>query len=474
MSTVIDVIQNGNNPIPVLADVELPVDLLNRTGIIEQIMQLLNIISDNRLSRTFTLSGTWGTGKTFVLNRLMKQLLDYQDGEKFFVFHYNCWQYDYYEEPLIAIVAAMLDSVDQETHVFSQSLREKARQGMAVAKPILENIAKDFIKKKIGIDITDFFNFFNDGVETLEEFNNSEADLQSYDKYYSFKKAITSAQESIRSLTQDRTVVVIVDEMDRCLPNYAIKVMERLHHLFANLNNTAVILAVDKVQLDQTVQQIFGADTNTTKYLKKFINFEVQLDTGRIEGSFTEKYADYFAMFDYSLIETDFSFDTYFSALFAGIEARTQERIMERIQTIHTILFPNIKKDYSFMCIEAMWVVFTEQHNLLSEMPIFYDTSYEKQGFCLPKKILPDFSEYMRTEWKGIQMQPRQHYNNNKPITYFPSPLDIPQILIWYLWQMYPNPSKYYQIDSSHPHIKEFEQNVKDLQKFDALLRVIK
>lgn len=72
----------------------------------------------------------------------MKQLLDYQDGEKFFVFHFNCWQYDYYEEPLIAIVAAMLDSVDQETHIFSQSLREKAKQGMAFAKPVLEKIAK--------------------------------------------------------------------------------------------------------------------------------------------------------------------------------------------------------------------------------------------------------------------------------------------------------------------------------------------
>ena len=294
MSAVIDIIPNGINPIPVMTEGELPLDLLNRQGIIEQLMQLLNIISDNRSSSTFALNGTWGVGKTFVLNRLMKQLLDYQDGEKFFVFHYNCWQYDYYEEPLIAIVAAMLDSVDQENHFFSQSLREKAKQGMAVAKPILEKIAKDFIEKKVGVDITDLITFFKGSAEAVEGVGAQKADANDYDKYYSFKKAISSAKDGIRALSQERTIVVIVDELDRCLPSYAIKVMERLHHLFAELDNCAVILAVDKGQLDQTVQQIFGADTDTTKYLKKFINFEVQLDTGRIEGSFTEKYVDYF------------------------------------------------------------------------------------------------------------------------------------------------------------------------------------
>lgn len=474
MSTVIDVIPNGSNPVPIVATEELPLDLLNRQGIIEQLMQLLNIISDNRSSSTFALNGTWGVGKTFVLNRLMKQLLDYQDGEKFFVFHYNCWQYDYYEEPLIAIVAAMLDSVDQENHFFSQSLREKAKQGMAVAKPILEKIAKDFIKKKVGVDITDLITFFKDSAEAVEGVGDQEADANDYDKYYSFKKAISSAQDGIRALSQERTVVVIVDELDRCLPSYAIKVMERLHHLFAELNNCAVILAVDKGQLDQTVQQIFGAGTDTTKYLKKFINFEVELDTGRIAGSFTEKYADYFNMFDNSLLETGLSLDAFFSALFAGIDARTQERIMERVQTVHRILFPDVTKDYSFMCAEVMWVVFTELYNWKTGMPISYDSSYQNQGFCLPNNKLPEFTAYMKVEWRGISMRDRQRQADSKIITFFPSPIDLPQILIWYLWQLYPKASRVYQIDAKHPKIKEFDQNVKDLQKYVALLKIIK
>ena len=470
MSTVIDVIPNGSYPIPVVSAEELPLDLLNRQGIIEQLMQLLNIIADNRSSSTFALNGTWGVGKTFVLNRLVKQLLDYQDGEKFFVFHYNCWQYDYYEEPLIAIVAAMLDSVDQETHLFSQSLREKAKQGMATAKPVLASIAKDFIKKKIGIDITDIVTLFKDGAEALGGYTDSEADAHNYDKYYSFRKAITSAQEGIRSLAHDRTVVVIVDELDRCLPDYAIKVMERLHHLFSELDNCAVVLAVDKDQLDQTVQQIFGRKTDTTKYLKKFINFEVQLDIGRIKGSFTEKYADYFAMFDRTLIQTNFSFDKYFTALFAGIDIRTQERMMERVKTVHTMLFPNTKKDYSFMCFELMWLVFIERIKGNTIIPI----TYGEQGFKMRDEYIPGFSSYLQKEWGKICLSTEKNGYGATTHYLLSSPVDIPQLLVWYLWQMYPNASTSYQLKFNITNYQDYENNLNELKQVCRLLEIIK
>ena len=182
---------------------------------------------------------------------------------------------------------------------------------------------------------------------------------------------------------------------------------------------------------------------------------------------------DYLSMFEYSLIQSDFSFDKYFSALFFGIDARTQERTMERIQTIHTLLFPNSKKDFSFMCAEVMWVVFTELHNMRTRMPFSYDSSIENQCFFLPHNTLPRFSEYMREEWGRIQVNLQQHYGNSRATIHFSS-IDIPQILIWYLSQMYPNSSSYYQISSNHPNRKGFEQNVADLKKFDALLKIIK
>ena len=473
MNDVLDVIPGGNTLIPVMVGEELPMDILNRQEMIAQIMQLLNILSDNRSSSTFALNGAWGVGKTFVLNRLMKQLFDYQDGEKFFVFHYNCWQYDYYEEPLIAIVAAMLDSVDKENHLFSQSLREQAQKGLDFAKPVLKKIAKDFIQKKVGVDITDLITFFNNYADTVEGVEKQKADANDYDKYYSFKKAIQSARDGLEELAKERTVVVVVDELDRCLPDYAIKVMERLHHLFGGVRNCAVILAVDKTQLEQTVKQIFGT-ADTSSYLRKFINFELELDAGRINGQFCEKYASHVEKFENVLSETDFDLEKFFSALFAGVDARTQERVMERIQTVHSILFPGVQKDYSFMCAEVMWVVFTELKKLQAAMPIYYDNDYYSMGFCVDRKMMPEFTKYMKEEWTNIDMSSRQRRVDGKPVIVFLSQLGIPQILMWYLWKLYSEGVCVYEIPTNHPQFAGLQQNLEDLRRFAALLKIIK
>ena len=337
----------------------VPVDLLGRQEIVDRIMKILEVISEKKSSCTFALNGAWGTGKTFVLNMLMNQLWEYHS-DKYIVFHYNCWQYDYYEEPLIAIVAAMLDSVDEENHLLPAHLRDKAKAGMELAKPVLQKIATDFIKNKIGVDLTEVVSTLKAYQDALDGEEQKKAETRSFDEFYSFKKAIQQAQEQIRTLAKDRTLVVVVDELDRCLPSYAIKVLERLHHLFASIENSAVFLAVDKAQLDNTVFQIFGHGTDTTKYLRKFVNIELNLDIGSISGSFRKKHRDYFDLFDESLLETDFNFDEFLVSLFSKIDARTQDQLIERIKTVHMMLFPSQKKDYSFLCCELVWIVFQE------------------------------------------------------------------------------------------------------------------
>ena len=65
-------------------------DLLNRQALVDQIIHLLDILSDTRGSCTLVLNGKRDSGKTFVLNMLEQQLREYQDGEKYIVFHNNC------------------------------------------------------------------------------------------------------------------------------------------------------------------------------------------------------------------------------------------------------------------------------------------------------------------------------------------------------------------------------------------------
>ena len=93
-------------------DTSIEGDFLNRQDFIQQVKTVIELLSANKKNSCFAISGTWGIGKSYVLEKLEKQLLFEQNEEtaldKYFVFHFNCWEYDYYEEPLIAIVSTFL------------------------------------------------------------------------------------------------------------------------------------------------------------------------------------------------------------------------------------------------------------------------------------------------------------------------------------------------------------------------------
>ena len=66
-------------------------------------------------------------------------------------------------------------------------------------------------------------------------------------------------------MSEEHTVVIVVDELDRCQPDYAIKTLERLHHLFCDLENIIVILSIDGKRFVKGIfaKVIFGANQKT-------------------------------------------------------------------------------------------------------------------------------------------------------------------------------------------------------------------
>lgn len=451
----------------------VPVDLLGRQEIVDRIMKILEVISEKKSSCTFALNGAWGTGKTFVLNMLMNQLWEYRS-DKYIVFHYNCWQYDYYEEPLIAIVAAMLDSVDEKSHLLSEDARTEVKAGIKLAKEALKRIGISLVKNKIGVDLTEALSTVQQYQEAIDIEKQAQEDSRSFDVFYSFKKAIEQAQEEIRNLAKDRTLVVVVDELDRCLPSYAIKVLERLHHLFASIENSAVFLAVDKSQLDKTISQIFGDGTDTTKYLRKFVNLELELDAGKITGSFWEKHLDYFELFDPSLIDTDFPYKDFVNALFSGIDARTQERLMDRINTVHRILFADVKKDYSVMCCELMWIVFTVCYGVSNTVP--YKHAQDQQNnscFALTHNV--PFKQFFDKLWTSNSVAYYERHGFSGRHFYLSGTSKIQKLLIYYLDRLIcpQNSSKHHYIHQTEFVKIDFEDNLTFLSEVLDLLHLI-
>lgn len=319
------------------------IDILNRNEFINRTVQIIELISSHRGNITFSINGEWGCGKTFVLDEIQKRLINEEDS-KYLVIPYNCWQYDYYDEPLVAIVSALLD-YEESISIVSEDMKHAFKN---IAKFGL-SIAAQVVKNKIGIDIKETIESAKAVVEGTKE---DKEKAHAYDNYYSLKKALFKLKESIAELAENRTIVFAVDELDRCLPEYAIKVLERLHHITEDIPNMITVIAVDESRLKNTVESIFG-DGNAESYLKKFIRFELSLDKGNHDTQkFFEKFADFSKRFDESLYNKLDNTGSFITEVFNGVDIRSQEHIIEKATLLHDICFGDERQDYTIMYME--------------------------------------------------------------------------------------------------------------------------
>ena len=110
----------------------------------------------------------------------------------------------------------------------------------------LLSLGNTVVKEKTGMDFQKAYETVlkgkKDGAEAYEE-------IHEYDVYFGFNKVMGELIALLQELAEKYTVAIIVDELDRCLPEYAIKILERLHHLTEKNNNTIMIIAIDKKQL---------------------------------------------------------------------------------------------------------------------------------------------------------------------------------------------------------------------------------
>jgi len=345
-------------------------DILNRDAFVERVLNLLEKISENRGNTCFAIDGEWGTGKSFVLDMIEKQLNDVYS-EKYFVVRYNSWKYDYYEEPLIAIVSAIIAEIEEKMNFFPDSKKKQEMLGMFKAAGVsILSLANTAFKEKTGLDIKSAYETVikgeKEGAEKYEE-------EHVYDMYLGLNKVIDKLSTLLQEIANDYTIIIIVDELDRCIPEYAIKVLERLHHLTEGKNNIITIVATDKKKLECSVRHLFGF-AKGNNYLEKFISFVIKLDKGEVSESITEKYADYLDLFDEDIFEFNNSVEEYLQALFKEIDIRTQEQLMNKVTVAHKLLFTD-KKDYLFMCMELLIAVMVSVYNYQG---IFNDGTFDR------------------------------------------------------------------------------------------------
>lgn len=164
--------------------------------------------------------------------------------------------------------------------------------------------------------------------------------------YKSAKNCITNFREQLRDTVEaineteekKRPLIIFIDELDRCRPDFAIEILEKVKHFF-NVPNIIFILALDKNQLGYSIQSIYSVKMDVDGYLRRFFDLEFVLPYPS-EGNYAEYLYNKFELDGYfskkeffSLPDESIFFKEQLNKLFYvfDLSLRQQEQIFTQI-----------------------------------------------------------------------------------------------------------------------------------------------
>ena len=203
--------------------------------------RLTTLIENTEGPYVIGLTSPWGSGKTFFLQAWHKQLL--ADGKP--CIYFNAWEMDASGDPL-ANLFAVSEQQAQQFQGISENLKTEIKTLFENLPAIIRGLG--FLNKVFDAGVSDkIFGFSAKIIEDIQKI---------LDKKRNFKKELTAIASKI---AEDRhfPLLIIVDELDRCRPSYAIDLLESIKHLF-NVPHVVFLLAVDSTQLLQQVEHTFG------------------------------------------------------------------------------------------------------------------------------------------------------------------------------------------------------------------------
>jgi len=406
------------------------IDYLNRQPYIDQIRTVLDTLAKSQSSCTFALDGEWGSGKTFVLNMLEEQIKN-----EYLVIRYNAWENDFYEEPLIAILYTFANKLNERNTIRNTAKGTLKYIGKRVGNKLLEIIG-EIAENRTGINAV---KVVKNAVNIVKAANEQEAINVDFNPQANIKEIEDKISKELNRLSQKTTIVVLVDELDRCLPEYSITVLERLHHIFNNVNNTQVLLSLSVEQLSNTVAKLFEFEETSKKikvdsYFKKFFSFKIFLNEGNSdESKRDERFKNYSSKFSIQFTTTTqkdvddfkkklFSSETVFEngVKFTGFNARQQCLIIEKANLIHDMICgTDTKLDKIYMCAELLLTVFyheiwegKQQHDEFDMG--YYDIIDNNYYFIFLSNIIA--GRVHQGQYASINLMQSNDYKNNYTI----------------------------------------------------------
>ncbi len=234
---------------------------------------LTDIVTSYADGFVLAINNEWGAGKTTFVKMWKQQLKK----EGFQTIYFNAWENDFDSNPLVALMSE-LETLTDEDEVKKEGFKSVIEKGAVFFKNMAPSFAKEIFKKYVA----DIDNITADAIENATKAS-TEILAEEIKEYTSKKKTIIDFREALEKFVakgeNNKPLIFIVDELDRCRPTYAVEVLEQIKHFFA-VPGIVFVLSIDKTQLANAVNGFYGSERiDSNEYLRRFIDLEYSIPT---------------------------------------------------------------------------------------------------------------------------------------------------------------------------------------------------
>ncbi|MBD8650993.1 hypothetical protein IFT66_07865 [Rhizobium sp. CFBP 13726] len=213
--------------------------------------------------------GAWGSGKSYFLKRWVGAHT-IENGGRATTVYFDAFANDFIEDPLIGLTGSIGERLPSA----------KQRVSWKKARNVVVKVARPLLRIGAALATAGATELTGPAIDAAIEAGGKQAE-EAVEAFWrredGRRAAMQQFRDALAEITKDGSVlIIVVDELDRCRPDYALATLEVIKHFFA-VERVHFVLGVNMHALEQIVRVRYGAGINAPDYIKRFISMSIQL-----------------------------------------------------------------------------------------------------------------------------------------------------------------------------------------------------
>ena len=249
--------------------------------------KLANLFENSEDEIVVALDAPWGEGKS-TFAKMWQGYVESQRENSFKTVYFDAFANDYQKDPFLALAAEIYELLKDEDQEKKEEFTKKASDAIksmtrgaikigvkAVTGGFIEGTVVDAVEKDISTMMADQVDKM-----IADKLKSSAKDKLALKHFRDFLQEVALIKGS------GNPIIFIIDELDRCRPDFALELIEQIKHIFS-VPKIAFLLVLNRQQLEASVKARYGSDVNASLYMQKFVSLWLMLPRS------AQRYDDY-------------------------------------------------------------------------------------------------------------------------------------------------------------------------------------